>query len=332
MQLFLFVLLFSLSAFASPDWAYYQVQPGDTLESISLSLYGNPKALTTLSPIKALPPKGKYIQVPPKMLRLKCNIGSAPRYLKLDYRLKEIKLVYAKNSFKDSPSLRKFIRNNSDCLNDLKPWRKLQFISYAVAVDDIEEKNDGVSTQTKISSFAGLEYLYRREFGWVSPWVLQLRGRILKGNSAKGFSMGPQMDLEAGLGKEISKNTQVIYAKIWRSQFDFVGNDADDYVTPYTVGTTFGGLSYEYIYLRQERPWIAEIGAYYQISTNHIPEVNGSDTDITGFALRGSLKIPIVIEELENLFVQPSWQYMNFSGDDYGLFINQFALTVGMKF
>lgn len=332
MQLFFIMLILSISVHASGEWPYYQVQKGDSLESISLSLYGSAGALKKTTPMKALPPVGKHFSLPPKLLRLKCNIGEIPRFMKLNYQLKQVTVVYAKRSFHDPKKLRDFIRANSECLSDLKPWRKLQFISYAVAVDDIEEKNDDISTQTRVSSFAGLEYFYRREFGWSSPWVVQLRGRLLKGNSAKGFSLGPQMDLEAALGKEIQKNSQVIYAKLWQNQFDFVGNDPDDYVSPYTVGSTYFGLAYEYIYLRHNRPWFAELGAYYQMLGSFTPEVNSSKTEIGGFALRGSLKIPFEIADLDNFFVQPSWQYMNLTGKDYGLFINQFVLAAGMKF
>jgi hypothetical protein len=332
MRVLLFCLFLSLPVWSDTNWPYYQVQKGDSFESISLSLYGNTEALKKTTPTRQLPPPGKYIRISPQLLRLKCNIGSAPRFLKFEYRMREVKLVYAHKTFYNSKDLREYIKGRSECLDDLKPWRKLQYLSYAVAVDGIEEKNDDVSTQTRVTAFAGLEYYLRREIGWVEPWVAQLRGRLLKGDSAKGYSLGPQIDFEAGLGKEIQRNSQVLYAKLWRSQLDFVGEDPDAIVTSYSTSTMFLGAAYEYIHVHENRPWIGELGAYYKIAGDYTPEVNGEDVKLGGFALRASVRVPFEIEGIENLFAQPSWQYMNLTGEDYGLFINQFALSLGMKF
>jgi hypothetical protein len=332
MRILLLVLFFSSYSIAASEWPYYQVTSGDTLESIGLSLYGSSSALTESLSVSKLPAVGKYLKVSPTLLRLKCNIREGTRYIKINYRMVEVRLVGAKNQFKSQKELTQYLKKTPSCINNLKPWRRLSFISYAVAMDQIEEKSDEVSTQTRVTAIAGLEYLYRHEMGWISPWVLQLRGRVLKGSSTKGYSLGPQIDLELGLGKEVAKNTQVIYGKIWRSLFDFVGNKENDFVDAYTNSSYFAGGAYEYIKIINDRPWIAELGVYYKVSGGYTPMINGKEDTLSGYALRASLKIPLQIEDINTLFVEPRWQFSSFTGRDYELFVNQFSISAGMRF
>ena len=332
MRIFLILLLFSTYSFADSKWYYYQVKSGDTLESIGLSLYGTRTAMSENFSLEKLPPPGNYLKVSPSLLRLKCNIGVASRYIKIEYRMVKVQVVRAKNKFQTNEELIQHLKKTPSCLNDLKPWRRLSLISFAWAMDNIEEKSENISTQTKVTALAGLEYMYRRETSWLYPWVWQARGRVLKGSSAKGYSLGPQVDLELGLGKEVAKNTQIIYGKIWRSQFDFVGNKENQFVDAYTNSSYFIGGAYEYIKINNNLPWMAELGAYYKVSGGYTPEINGKEETLSAYALRVSLKIPFKIEGINTLFVEPRWQYTNFTGSDYALFVNQFSLAAGMRF
>lgn len=333
MKNFLFIsLLLSLSlpSFAA-KWFYYQVDEGETVESIGYSLNGNPDVLKGQKFFKGLPKPGKYFKVPQSVIRLNCNVNYLPRYIKLAFEVREVQLAYVKKKIKSRMELHEFFKNNPDCRKSLRPWKNLQFISYSLSNDQFEERNGNISTQTKIFQYAGVEYSLHKELGWVNPWVLSGRGRITKGSAAKGFTLGPQIDFEAGLGKMIQPNKQYLYAKYWLSNFDFVG-DKPVYIGRNTQVGSLLGLAYEYIYDREGLPWIGEAGVFYNVKSTFQPEVNGEKKDLQGYALRLALKIPIVIEGYDKIFIQPSWQFMNYRAQEYNLYINQLALAFGLRF
>lgn len=332
MRVLFFLFCFISAVHAKTDWYYYQVQEGETFESIGLSFHGDPELFKSRLHIKKLPPVGRYFKFPAKMLRLKCNAHFVPRHLKIDYRMQEVQVAYVDEHFKTKSELFKSLRKNPRCMKDLRPWRKLQYASYVMSKDDFEEKNGDVSTQTKVYSYAGIEYFTRREFGWISPWVGTFRGRLAKGDSAKGFSLGPQLDLEVGLGKVLEINQQTAYLKLWRNQFDFVGDQAT-FVGLHTNSSNFLGVAYEYIWATDNGlPWLGEIAGYYNLGSSYKPEVVGDKVNLSGYAIRASLKIPFIVDEYDNLFIQPSWQYMNFTGQQYSLYLNQISLSAGLKF
>ena len=333
MRYLILILFFTLPVFGKP-LRLYKVQEKDTKESIALSLNGNAASIKKILPAsESLPAPGKYLRIDDdEFLRLKCNMQKQVKTISVNGEPQEAEIYFARKTFTRKKDLYAFIKRNSDCISNLRPWRSLTFVSYSTAYDSIEEKNQSVSTNTKVYSFTGMEISHRSEIGFVSPWVLQARFRLMKGTTVKGFALGAQTDLELGIGKEISKNKQFVHLKYWQNQFEFVGNDETNYLDSYNNSGNFLGLSYEYLTMVHQRPWIADVSAYYQLNNSFEPTVNGSKEKLSGYAVKANLKIPIAIGSVDNLFLQPGWQYVKYNAAKYDLTINQFSLLLGLRF
>lgn len=102
--------------------------------------------------------------------------------------------------------------------------------------------------------------------------------------------------------------------------------------SPPIQATQFLGLAYEYILAVTMRPWIGEAGLYYGLGSNFEPEVNGKKESLNSYGTRLSLKIPFTIGEFDQLFIQPAWQFLNFSATDYNLSVSQLSFSAGLRF